>query len=180
MEMLGIQEGSSGCSFDVYFGVQTPKTSMILSKSCIYGIQATIFVAAQGGGGHVPISRIAEQLDISFHFLTKVLQQLTSAGILESMRGPRGGVVLARPVAEIALFDLVSAIDGTDIFTECMLGLPGCGFAAPCPAHDLWLEVRNKFTHVAKSVTIQALAERSAELHVRLTGSLREFLPSTS
>ena len=143
--------------------------AMFLSKSCIYGIQATIHVAAQEERGYVPINRIAERLNISFHFLTKVLQQFTSAEILTSYRGPKGGVALARPPEQISLYDLISAIDGKDIFTECLLGLPGCGDAAPCPAHEQWMLVRERFTEVALELNLKTLAKNAKELNVRLT-----------
>lgn len=144
---------------------------MVLSKSCIYGIQATIFVAAQSGSDYVSISRIAKELNISFHFLTKVLQQVTEAGILLSYRGPKGGVTLARPSSRVTLYDLVCAIDGPAMFTECMLGLPGCGVAEPCPAHEQWTALRAKFTLIAKKTTLAMLASRANSLNVRLANS---------
>jgi Rrf2 family protein len=141
---------------------------MFLSKSCIYGIQAAIFVTAKDKGAYVSINTIATELNISFHFLTKVLQQLTQAGIMVSYRGPRGGVALNRESESISLYDLVAAIDGTEVFTECMLGLAGCGHAEPCPAHDHWTAVRSQFTVLARSVTLKSLGERASQLNVRL------------
>ena len=143
----------------------------MLSKSCIYGIQATIHVAAAEGSSYVSIGKIAEQLNISFHFLTKVLQHFTSAGILRSYRGPKGGVSLALPAKDISLYDLINAVDGTSVFTECMLGLPGCGKAEPCPAHDHWVEVRTKFTDIAMSVSLEELAHKANELNVRISSA---------
>jgi Rrf2 family protein len=145
---------------------------MFLSKSCIYGIQAAIFVSARGKETYVSISTVAQELNISFHFLTKVLQQLTQAGIMTSYRGPRGGVTLNRDSETVMLYDLIAAIDGTEVFTECMLGLPGCGHAEPCPAHEHWIEVRQKFTAIAKSVTLKSLGEKATELNVRLAQDL--------
>lgn len=141
---------------------------MVLSKSCIYGIQAAIYVAAQSGTEYVAINHIASKLNISFHFLTKVLQQFNAAGMLLSYRGPNGGVALARPSSHITLYDMVCAIDGSDMFTECMLGLRGCGHAEPCPAHDQWTEVRTKFTQIAKRTTLAMLAASANSLNVRL------------
>lgn len=151
---------------------------MILSKSCIYGIQAAIAVAASGGKGYVPINRLADRLDISFHFLTKVLQEFTHAGILASYRGPRGGVTLAKPPEQISLYDMVEAMDGTDIFTECMLGLPGCGTAPPCPAHEQWSILRLQLSSIAKTLTLADMAKRANEMNVRLskTADLRDIL----
>ncbi|MCX6140004.1 MAG: Rrf2 family transcriptional regulator [Candidatus Kapabacteria bacterium] len=154
---------------------------MVLSKSCIYGIQAAIFVAANGKGHYVSISRIAAELNISFHFLTKVLQQLTQSKLMLSYRGPKGGVVLARESELITLYDVISAIDGTEMFTECMLGLPGCGEASPCPAHEHWIEIRQDFTRVAREVTLLTLGDRASELNVRLAQEFKRqtVLPKT-
>jgi len=153
---------------------------MFLSKSCVYGIQAAIFVASRDRDAYVSISTIAQELNISFHFLTKVLQQLTQAGIMVSYRGPRGGVALGRQSDDVLLYELVAAIDGTEVFTECMLGLPGCGHAEPCPAHEHWIEVRQKFTAIAKSVTLKSLGEKASELNVRLAHDLvKKTTPSS-
>lgn len=141
---------------------------MILSKSCIYGIQSAIYVAAHDADGYVSINQIASELQISFHFLTKVLQQLTQEGIMNSYRGPRGGVALAKNKADISLYELIEAIDGTEIFTECMLGLPGCGVAEPCPAHDHWTRLRVELTGIAKRLSLKDLGDKASELNVRL------------
>ncbi|MBI2793320.1 MAG: Rrf2 family transcriptional regulator [Ignavibacteria bacterium] len=146
---------------------------MIISKSCIYAIQAAIFVAAESKQGYVPINIIADRLNISFHFLTKVLQDFTHSGLMISYRGPRGGVALAKPADEITLHNLVEAIDGTDIFTECMLGLPGCGTAEPCPTHEHWIEVRQRFTVLAQQLTLKDMATKSSLMHVRLANGVK-------
>ncbi|MBU3698422.1 MAG: Rrf2 family transcriptional regulator [Candidatus Kapabacteria bacterium] len=145
----------------------------MLSKSCIYGIQAAIYVAANASQEFVPISQIASELKISFHFLTKVLQQLTQARLMNSYRGPKGGVALAKPSTEVTLYDLIGAIDGTAIFTECMLGLPGCGIAEPCPAHEHWTKVRSELTVIARRLTLDSMAKKAGELNVRLTEEFR-------
>lgn len=146
---------------------------MMLSKSCIYGIQAAIYVSAHASQEYVSINHIASELKISFHFLTKVLQQLTQAGLMNSYRGPKGGVALARTASDITLHDLIGAIDGTAIFTECLLGLPGCGVAAPCPAHEHWTKIRVELTSIAKRVTLESMGKKASELNVRLAQEFR-------
>lgn len=142
---------------------------MVLSKACTYGIQAAIYVASRNEDAYVSIQSIAEKLNISFHFLTKVLQQLTQAGLMISYRGPNGGITLGKPASDITLYTLIAAIDGTDIFTECMLGLPGCGVATPCPAHDHWSEMRSKLFSLCHKTTLAELAEKANQLNVRLS-----------
>jgi Rrf2 family transcriptional regulator, iron-sulfur cluster assembly transcription factor len=140
---------------------------MVISKRCTYGIQAAIYIASQPPNHYIQINVIASKLNVSFHFLTKVLQQLTHAGMMASYRGPNGGIMLSAKPDEITLFDLITAIDGDIAFTQCVLGLPGCGTASPCPAHDSWSEVRTRFVSIAKSTTLATLAKRAELLAAR-------------
>ncbi|TAE30570.1 MAG: Rrf2 family transcriptional regulator [Candidatus Kapaibacterium sp.] len=143
----------------------------MLSKSCVYGVQAAIYVASLPRNEYVSIQQIATKLNISFHFLTKVLQNLTQVGIMVSYRGPNGGIALARPASSITLADIIDAIDGSEIFHECLFGLPGCGHADPCPAHENWTGMRIRLHQLCKSLTLSELGERANQLNVRLANA---------
>ncbi len=129
---------------------------MLLSKSCEYGLRAMLYLgtleddeaAEDEDAGptreYVSIQTISDDLEIGFSFLTKVFQQLNDAGLLTSKRGPGGGVALTRTPDAISLYEIVVAIDGNDLFEECVLGLPGCGEAEPCPLHEHWTEERDR------------------------------------
>jgi Rrf2 family protein len=121
---------------------------------------------------YVSIQEVAGKLNISFHFLTKVLQILTQNGIMVSYRGPNGGIALAKPANAVSLSDIIEAIDGTAIFTECLLGLPGCGHADPCPAHEQWTSMRSKLSTLCKKTMLDTLAKKANQLNVRLAHPL--------
>ncbi|MEX2402339.1 MAG: Rrf2 family transcriptional regulator [Rhodothermales bacterium] len=131
---------------------------MLLSSACEYGLRTAVYVASLEEDGHVPIRRISEALEISAPFLTKILQQLTENGHMTSLRGPKGGVAFARPPSQITIADVVTSIDGDGLFTECVLGLPGCGNAAPCPLHDRWGAERDRIAALFSSLTLADLA----------------------
>ncbi len=140
----------------------------MLSKTCTYGVQAAIYVAARKCEDWISINEISSNLNISFHFLTKVLQQLTNAGIMTSQRGVHGGVMLAKRAEDVSLLDLISVIDGTDVFEQCMLGLPGCGVAEACPVHDRWVMLRTEIVRVFMGTSLEALAHDATMLNLRL------------
>ena len=135
----------------------------MLSKSCEYGLRASLYLASLDHDGYVSISKISEDLDISFPFLTKIFQKLNDAGLLDSQRGPKGGVALTKPAEEVSLYEIVVAIDGDDLFSECVLGLPNCGDAKPCPLHDEWAEKRSAVETMFRNATLTELPD------VRLT-----------
>lgn len=135
----------------------------MLSQSCEYGLRAALYLASLDEDGYVSIGTISEELDISFPFLTKIFQRLNDADLLTSKRGPNGGVALTRPADEITLYEIVVAIDGEDLFRECVLGLPGCGDAEPCPLHDQWVEKRTQVEEMFRTAALTELPD------VRLT-----------
>lgn len=142
---------------------------MVLSKACTYGILASLYVARETTRttGFVSIGKMSKELHISFHFLTKILQELTSAGLLVSMKGPKGGVSFKRDAGDITILDVVLAIDGIKVFRECLLGLPGCGDEEPCPVHEEWAEIRENLYHTFHSKTLADTARRIDELNLR-------------
>lgn len=134
---------------------------MLLSKSCMYGLRASVQLAGKKDNTYVTIRELSEDLDISFFFLTKVLQRLTQAEILESYKGPNGGVRLLKPPGEVTFLDVVTAIDGSCTLNECALGLPGCGVMKPCPLHGQWSILKENILEMMQNVTIAELARRS-------------------
>lgn len=142
---------------------------MLLSKSCLYGVRAAMYMATLEQSEYVTIQQISQKLNISFHFLTKILQTLTENNIMVSYRGPKGGVALARDAKDIPLIDIVDAIDGSQIFTECIFGLPGCGNMTPCPLHGEWEKEREKLYRMFSDTTLANLAEKISIFNLRIS-----------
>lgn len=142
---------------------------MLLSKSCVYGLRATIYLATKEDQKYVPIKKMSETLEISHHFLTKILQQLTAQELLDSYKGPNGGVKLTKPGSKVTLLDIVSAIDGPQLLTECVLGLPGCGHKKPCPMHEKWVETRDSVRKMLEGTSLNDMAQKGKTENLRLT-----------
>lgn len=132
---------------------------MLLSKTCIYGLRASVLLATKKQDDFITIRELSDELDISFHFLTKVLQKLTKSELLESYKGPNGGVKLARSASSITFMDIVVSIDGDSIFHECALGLPGCGMLKPCPLHDQWSGLKGNILEMMNNISLTMLAD---------------------
>lgn len=133
---------------------------MLLSKSCEYAIRTALHIAAAGSASYIAVREISSALNIPYHFLAKTVQPLTHAGLFASMRGPRGGIALARPADQIRLKEIVHAVDGPAVFNECILGLPGCGDRKPCPLHEQWAPARESVNRMFAEATLIDTAER--------------------
>ena len=133
---------------------------MLLSKSCIYGIRSVLLLAVEDQKKFTSIKKIANKLDIPFHFLTKILQTLGHANIIESVKGPKGGVALKAPAETISIMDIISALDGGKLFEDCVMELSGCDEEDPCILHKSWFKTKNKLEVDFQNGTLKDLAKK--------------------
>ena len=117
--------------------------STIFSRKCEYALQAVLYLALKPRGELTSMKELAKQLELPFHFVSKILQSLTHEGLLSSLKGPSGGFALAVPPEEMTLLRIVEAIDGTGFASSCVLGFSECTDKAPCALHSTWAQVRD-------------------------------------
>lgn len=112
------------------------------SKLAQSGIAAVSYLAALAGESRLAgSSEIAESREMSRQLIAKVLTLLSRAGLVEGTRGPTGGYRLARPPAEITLFDVVKVFEDPEDRVMCPFGPNWCGNGPHCPLHDTFAEM---------------------------------------
>lgn len=108
----------------------------MFSKACKYGIRATLFLALKTNEKvKVGVVEIARELNVPKHFLAKILQQLSKYNLISSVKGPNGGFYMSEENLESSLDKVIECIDGPEVFSSCILGLPVCSSENPCPLH---------------------------------------------
>jgi Rrf2 family iron-sulfur cluster assembly transcriptional regulator len=133
---------------------------MTFSRSTEYAIQALLYLTVNGDGKTpVHLRAITGSLKIPHHFLSKVLQTLSKNEIIVSFRGSNGGFTLGKRPSEISLMDVAVAIDGKAFLDRCILGYSKCGSHEPCPAHDDWVPVRERFLAMLEKTTFKKLSD---------------------
>jgi Rrf2 family protein len=124
-----------------------------------------MYLALKPEGERTSIKELTRKINIPYHFLAKILQDLTYKGLLISQKGPTGGFALAKPAKDITLFQIVEAIDGTDVTSKCVLGFPECSGKNPCAVHEKWTGLRDEI-HVMlvdKNITQMAREMKKPE-----------------
>nr|WP_314867444.1 Rrf2 family transcriptional regulator [uncultured Flavobacterium sp.] len=132
----------------------------MFSKTCEYGIRATIFIASQSyQNNRVGLKNIAKKIDSPEAFTAKILQILSKNNIINSIKGVGGGFEIPKEtLSQIKLAQIVTAIDGDRVFTGCGLGLNQCTEAHPCPVHDKFKAIRNELTAMLENTNLEELA----------------------
>jgi len=136
----------------------------MLSSSSKYGIRAVMYIASQPrNNGKIGIKKISEDLNLPTPFLAKILQLLAKQKILSSSKGPHGGFSLLRDPKKITLLDIIIAIDGSDIFDNCIIHNMPCKCVDEtklrCPIHDDYFKVRNGLVKLFTNKTIYSLVK---------------------
>ena len=132
---------------------------MRVSAKTDYALRATVeLAAAQGSDGLVKGEQIATAQGIPLRFLENILGDLRNAGIVESRRGIEGGYLLARPANEIALADVIRAVDGplANVSGTRPDALSYEGAAEPL--RDVWVAVRAALRGVLETTTVADVA----------------------
>lgn len=91
-------------------------------------LHAMSFLAVRGDEGMISTREVAEAFKCSEDHLKKVVQRLVRAGVIKTVRGPRGGIALARPAAKITLLEIFEAMEGPLESNNCILGSPVCNY----------------------------------------------------
>lgn len=106
------------------------------TKRVDYGLMAMQYVALnQGigqGMGAVGVRRIADELSIPAELLAKILQRLARRGLIVSQSGPKGGYALARHPGDIAVGEVVRALEGPVSIVGCFAEDSDCPQTARC------------------------------------------------
>lgn len=127
----------------------------MFSKACEYAIRAMMFISQKSKAGErVGIKDIARGIDSPEHFMAKILQELSRKGLLQSVKGPNGGFYMNSKDMKVTLAEVVTAIDGDQLFNGCGLGLKACNEKKPCPIHDEFKIIRAKLKSMLETTQI--------------------------
>ncbi|MDX2152344.1 MAG: Rrf2 family transcriptional regulator [Bryobacteraceae bacterium] len=134
---------------------------MQITRSADYALRVMIHLAALPAGARPSREIIAQWTEVPSEFLSKVLQALTRARLIQSHRGATGGFALARPGDEITALDVLQAIEGPLQLNLCLSDDPLCGRRWWCAGHQLWRDAQAALAGVLQSSTIAQLARDS-------------------
>lgn len=135
---------------------------MRISSKGDYGLRALLDLALHYGQGPIRSREIAERQAIDEHYLNQLLIQLRRAGLVQSVRGPQGGHVLAREPGEIRLLEALYALEGPLVqLAEGMQPSPQRDEAAVLD--EMWCGLRSTVETYLAAHTLDDLIQRKRE-----------------
>ncbi len=133
---------------------------MKMSTRGRYSLRVMLELALRNGAGPVPVEAIAASQGISAHYIHILVPALCRAGLVRTVRGPKGGCMLSRPPSEITLLEAVEAVEGKTTPVECLGDRDSCSKSGGCAAREVWSEVAAAVEGVLGETTLEELAGR--------------------
>lgn len=133
----------------------------MFSKTCEYGIRASIFLAVSSlENKKVNQKEIASEIDSPIAFTAKILQNLARKNIISSSKGKGGGFFISKEkLPNIRLIEILEALDCNDTIKNCGLGLKDCSENHPCPIHFIYKEIKSKLKEMFENTYLIDLAK---------------------
>lgn len=144
---------------------------MRLTAKSEYGLLAMIYLASSAEEGPVSAREISEQQQIPAKFLEQLFVGLRKAGLVNAVRGARGGFALARTPDQINVLEIVEALEGPLVATVCETdrGLT-CGRGGACAASAVWNRATKALREVFESATLAELVTAQDAIDSRHAG----------
>ncbi len=134
---------------------------MRLTTKGRYAVMAMVDLAKHSQGRPVALADVAERQGISLSYLEQLVAKLRRNELVNSVRGPGGGYLLARPSVEMTIAEIILAVDEPIRATRCAPGSPrGCtGDNTRCLTHDLWDELSDQIHLFLNSFSLHDVVE---------------------
>ncbi len=136
---------------------------MRISTRGRYGVRLMIELATHCGKGPVLLKDIATYQNISEKYLWQLIKPLKSVGLINSIRGSKGGYVLAKPPAAITMKEIIGALEGSLCLVDCVDHPEACERSESCASRDLWGEASQIFAKKLESLTLADMLDRQKQ-----------------
>tara|TARA_R110002124_G_scaffold120947_6_gene279272 strand:- start:51 stop:539 length:489 start_codon:yes stop_codon:yes gene_type:complete len=133
---------------------------MKLTSKGRYAVTAMLDVALHSRKGPVPLADISERQEISLSYLEQLFARLRKEQLVSSVRGPGGGYKLGREANDIAIGDVIRAVDESVDATRCQ-GKADCQGGERCLTHTLWQDLSDRISQFLNGITLGELMTKN-------------------
>jgi len=131
---------------------------MRLTTKGRFAVTAMIDLAMHHGSGPVTLAEISGRQKISLSYLEQLFGKLRRHNLVESVRGPGGGYVLARDMGDVSVTEIILAVDEPIDATQCG-GKENCHDDRKCLTHDLWAALNQRIFDYLGGVNLRQLVD---------------------
>ncbi|WP_274584437.1 Rrf2 family transcriptional regulator [Neisseria leonii] len=140
---------------------------MRLTTKGRFAVTAMLDLTLHGGSGAVRLNDISTRQQISLSYLEQLFAKLRRAGLVESIRGPGGGYVLAQAADQINIAQIIAAAEDKLDATQCT-GRADCHNGTPCLTHNIWESLNHTIDNHLRAITLAGALKANRENHTHV------------
>ncbi len=136
-----------------------------------YGVICALHLARRADDGPVTGRDIAAQEKLPADYVEQILLRLRRADVIRSVRGARGGYMLAKPATEITIRDVIHASELETFDLHCVshpVGEDRCAASHSCSIRPVWMMLQQKIDDVLASVYLADLLHDEPQVRERV------------
>jgi len=143
---------------------------MRLTTKGRYAVTAMLDLALHVDRGPISLADISERQGISLSYLEQLFTKLRRKELVKSTRGPGGGYSLSRDAHNIAIAEIITAVDEKMDTTRCG-GLANCQGDDRCLTHELWASLSDQIYSFLSGISLGNLTDQEDVQEVALRQS---------
>lgn len=132
-----------------------------------YGVRSMFDLAMYRNIGPISLKTISLRQSISIDYLEQIMGKLRKAGLVKSIRGPKGGFILAKSPETIKISDILTAVNESYTPVHCVVDEKGkskkCPRIEECIAHLLWMRLGENIKQFLEKITLEDLRREAKE-----------------
>lgn len=136
---------------------------MRVSTKAQYAVRAMVSLNLMADGSPVSIREISTRESISLTYLEQLFVKLRRGKIVDSVRGPGGGYVLARNASDIRVDEIIDSVEETLVPVSCMDDDGQCACDTACVSHTVWQGLGEKIRQFLASITLDDLTQEAKQ-----------------
>ena len=134
---------------------------MRITRKTEYAIRTILYLSSKKPNTKVMAKEISEIMNIPKQFLAQVMLSLNHHGVVNAIRGAKGGFILAKKPSSISLLDVIEAIEGKLFINDCLVSRDSCSCQSECPVEDVWSDAQDALVKVLKKANFSSMVKKA-------------------
>ena len=130
---------------------------MKLSTRGRYGTRLMVELAKNYGKGPVSMTEVSKKQDIPVKYLEQIIIPLKKANLVSSVRGPKGGHMLARPPEQINVWEVLLLLESKLTLVDCLTNESACEKVGTCPVRPIWAKAYESISKLFRETSLKDL-----------------------
>jgi Rrf2 family protein len=149
---------------DIHYTFSKVCAMFRISRRLDYGLHLMLALAAETNNQPQSTASLSQKMKMPLPFMHQIAHALMQSGLIKATPGPRGGLRLNRPAADITILNIVEALEGPIALNPSRDNNDSCSKDQICPVQSVWDDLQQRIVLYFESITLAVLLQNGAQM----------------